>query len=82
MNFFVSTRLPLGLLEKDLSDRFNISQREVSQIFATWIDCPRYCLGQLTFKSETTLTNSILLTAYRLLAYQATQTPKEKRTSG
>ena len=33
--FLTLTRLRLGLLEKDLSDRFNILQQEVSRIFAT-----------------------------------------------
>ena len=36
--FLTLTRLRLGLLEKDLGDRFNILQQEVSQIFATWLD--------------------------------------------
>ena len=52
--FLTLTRLHLGLLEKDLGDRFNILQQEVSQIFATWIDCLyyRYCLGQLSLKTD------------------------------
>ena len=45
-------RLRLGLLEKDLADRFNIAQQEVSEIFATWIDRMSDCLGQLSFTSE------------------------------
>ena len=48
--FLTLTRLRLGLLEKDLGDRFNILQQEVSQIFATWIDRLYYCLGQLVLK--------------------------------
>lgn len=45
------TRLRLDLLEKDLTDMFKISQQEVSQIFATWIDrlC---CLGNLSFITD------------------------------
>ena len=51
--FLTLTRLRLGLLEKDLGDRFNILQQEVSQIlFATWIDRLYYCLGQLSFKTD------------------------------
>ena len=50
--FLTLTRLRLGLLEKDLSDRFNILQQEVSQIFATWIDRLYYCLGQLSFETD------------------------------
>ena len=47
--FLTFTRLRLGLLERDLADRHNITQPEVSQIFATWIDRLCYCLGQLSF---------------------------------
>ena len=50
--FLTLTRLRLGLLEKDLSDRFNILQQDVSQIFATCIDRLSYCLGQLSFKTD------------------------------
>ena len=50
--FLTLTRLRLGLLEKELSDRFNILQQDVSQIFATWIDRLCYCLGQLSFKTD------------------------------
>ena len=32
------TRLRLGLPEKDLADRFNISQHEASEVFSNWID--------------------------------------------
>ena len=45
-------RLRLGLLEKDLADRFNIAQQEVSEIFATWIDRMSNCLRQLSFTTE------------------------------
>ena len=45
-------RFRLGLLEKDLADRFNIAQQEVSEIFATWIDRMSDCLGQLSFTTE------------------------------
>jgi len=45
-------RLRLGLLEKDLADRFNIAQQEVSEIFATRIDRMSDCLGQLSFTAE------------------------------
>ena len=45
-------RLRLGLLGKDLADRFNIAQQEVSEIFATWIDRMSDCLGQLSFTTE------------------------------
>ena len=45
-------RLRLGLLEKDLADRLNIAQQEVSEIFATWIDRMSDCLGQLNFTTE------------------------------
>ena len=45
-------RLRLGLPEKDSADRFNISQQEVSEIFATWIDCMSDCLEQLSFTTE------------------------------
>jgi len=45
-------RSRLELLEKDLADRFNIAQQEVSEIFATWIDRMCDCLGQLSFTTE------------------------------
>lgn len=46
-------RLRLGLLEKYLADRFNIAQREVSEILTTTrIDRMSDCLGQLSFTSE------------------------------
>ena len=45
-------KLRLGLLEKDLADRFNIAQQEVSEVFATWIDRMSDCLGQLSFTTE------------------------------
>ena len=45
-------RLHLALLEKDLPDRFNIAQQEVSEMFATWIDRMSDCLGQLSFTTE------------------------------
>jgi len=44
-------RLRLGLLEKDLADRFNIVQ-QVSETFATWIDRMSDCLGKLSFTTE------------------------------
>lgn len=50
--FLTMARLRLGLLEKDLADRFNIAQQEVSEIFATWIDRMSDCLGQLSFTTE------------------------------
>lgn len=45
-------RLRLGLLEKDLADRLNIAQQEVSEILTTRIDRMSDCLGQLSFTSE------------------------------
>jgi len=50
--FLTMARLRLGLLEKDLADRFNIAQQEVAEIFATWIDRMSDCLGQLSFTTE------------------------------
>jgi hypothetical protein len=50
--FLTLTRLRLGLLEKDLADRHNITQPEVSQIFATWIDRLCHCLGMLSFLTD------------------------------
>ena len=50
--FLTLKRLRLGLLEKDLGDRFNILQQEVSQVFATWIDRLYCCLGQPNFKTD------------------------------
>ena len=47
--FLTMNRLRLGLLEKDLADRFNADQTEVSTIFSTWIDRMHDCLGQLSF---------------------------------
>ena len=44
--------LRLGLLEKDLADRFNIKQTEVSEMFLTWIDRMQDCLGQLSFTTD------------------------------
>lgn len=46
------TRLHLGFLEKDLGDRFNITQQEVSEIFSTWVDWMFDCLGQLSFSTD------------------------------
>ena len=46
--FLTLTRLRLGLLEKDLADRFHISQRDVSETFATWVDHLHDCLAQLS----------------------------------
>ena len=42
--FLTMTRLRLGLLEKDLADRFNVAQQEVSEIFSTWVDRMFDCL--------------------------------------
>ena len=50
--FLAMAKLRLGLLEKDLADRFNIAQQEVSEVFATWIDRMSDCLGQLSFTTE------------------------------
>ena len=50
--FLTMTRLRLGLLEKDLADRFCISQQEVSEIFSTWIDRMSDFLGQLCFVTD------------------------------
>lgn len=46
------TRLHLGFLEKDLADRFNVTQQEVSEIFSTWVDWMFDCLGQLSFSTD------------------------------
>ena len=46
------TRLHLGFLEKDLGDRFNVTQQEVSEIFSTWVDWMFDCLGQLSFSTD------------------------------
>ena len=43
------TRLRLGLLEKDLADRFHISQQDVSETFATKVDRLHDYLAQLSF---------------------------------
>ena len=45
-------RLRLGLLEKDLADRFNTDQTEVSKIFSTWVDRMYDCLGLLSFVAD------------------------------
>jgi len=45
-------RLRLGLLEKDLADRFNTDQTEVSKIFSTWVDKMHDCLGWLSFLTD------------------------------
>ena len=50
--FLTMNRLRLGLLEKDLADRFNIDQTEVSKIFSTWVDRMHDCLGQLSFLTD------------------------------
>ena len=50
--FLTMTRLRLGLLEKDLADRFFISQQEVSEIFSTWIDRMSDFLGKLCFATD------------------------------
>lgn len=58
--FLTMTRLRLGLLERDLADRFKIKQQVVSQIFATWIDRLFYSLGLLSFLSDReTLKNNL-----------------------
>jgi len=36
--FLTMNRPRLSLLEKDLADRFNTDQTEVSKIFSTWVD--------------------------------------------
>ena len=46
------TRLHLGFLEKDLADRFIVTQQEVSEIFSTWVDWMFDCLGQLSFSTD------------------------------
>ena len=50
--FLTMNRLRLGLLEKDLADRFNTDQTEVSKIFSTWVDRMHDCLGQLSFLTD------------------------------
>ena len=50
--FLTMNRLRLGLLEKDLADRFNTDQTEVSKIFSTWVDRMYDCLGQLSFVTD------------------------------
>ena len=50
--FLTMNRLRLGLLEKDLADRFKIKQTEVSEMFLTWIDRMHDCLGQLSFTTD------------------------------
>lgn len=47
--FLTMNRLRLGLPEKDLADRFNADQTEVSKMFSTWVDRMHDCLGQLSF---------------------------------
>lgn len=50
--FLTLSRLRLGLLERDLAARFNISTTEVSEIFSTWVDRMADCLGQITFLTD------------------------------
>ena len=47
--FLILARLRLGLLERDLSDRFVISQALVSVIFDTWLNLIYFHLSSLTF---------------------------------
>ena len=47
--FLTLVRLRLGLLEKDLADRFGISQGLVSTIFNTWISLLRLHFSSLNF---------------------------------
>ncbi len=65
--FLTMTRLRLGLLEKDLADRFNIAQQEVSEIFATWIDRMSDCLGQLSFSTDRETLKKIYQNASNLI---------------
>jgi len=44
---FVLTLLRLGLFQKDLADRFNVSKTTVSVVFNTWICFMRIDLGPL-----------------------------------
>ncbi len=47
------TRLHLGLLEKDLAERFNIAQQKMSGIFVTCMDWwhTSDCIGQVSFST-------------------------------
>lgn len=47
--FLTLVRLKLGLLEKDLADRFGISQGLVSIIFNTWLNLIYHHLSSLKF---------------------------------
>ena len=52
--FRTMNRLRLGLLEKELANRFNIKQTEVSRIFFNlqWVHRTLDCLGQLSFTAD------------------------------
>ena len=63
--FLTMNRLRLGLLEKDLADRFNIDQTEVSKIFSTWVDQMHYCLGQLDFTTDRNEMNRLLSKCFK-----------------
>lgn len=59
------TRLHLGFLEKDLADRFNVTQQEVSEFFSTWVDWMFDCLGQLSFSTDRESTKRSLLECFK-----------------
>ena len=48
-NILTLTKLRLNLTEKDLSDRFDISQSTVSSTFKTWIRVLAKVLANLIF---------------------------------
>ena len=54
-------RLRLGLLQRDLSHRFNISEATVSRVFQTWVRFMRVELEPLTvYQVKRCFINSIL----------------------
>ncbi|XP_028394401.1 uncharacterized protein LOC114518578 [Dendronephthya gigantea] len=63
--FLTLIRLRLNLFEKDLGDRFNISQSTVSEIFSTWIDRMHDCLGQLKFTANPSMMKQYLPACFK-----------------
>jgi len=43
------TKIRLGLLDRDLAHRFNISESQISKVFTTWVKLLSNVLGTLVF---------------------------------
>lgn len=71
--FLVLTRIRLGLLERDLAHRFDLSEATVSDVFSKWISHMAHVFRQLPIWASKALVQDNLPNVFKDLGYDKTR---------